>query len=180
MAGFLDDDSAAVLATRGRLKRLGPLDAVEAREGKGLILAVGALESRRRLLSASRGWDSAVTIVASEAYVSETVELAPGVFVGVGAVVQSHAVVGAHAIINTSAVVEHECRIGENSHVAPGAVLGGRVVVGADTLVGLGSRVLPGVRIGSGCVIGAGAVVHRDVRDGATVVGVPAKELRKA
>jgi acetyltransferase-like isoleucine patch superfamily enzyme len=49
------------------------------------------------------------------------------------------------------------------------------VRVGSGTLLGLGSRILPGIRVGRGCTVGAGAIVTRDVPDGVTVVGVPAR-----
>lgn len=35
----------------------------------------------------------------------------------------------------------------------------------------------PGLRIGRWAVVGAGAVVVRDVPDGATVVGIPARAI---
>ena len=45
--------------------------------------------------------------------------------------------------------------------------------------VGAGAVLLPGVRIGQGALIGAGAVVVDDVPGGATVVGNPAREVRR-
>lgn len=45
--------------------------------------------------------------------------------------------------------------------------MGGRVIV------------LPGVRIGRGAAVGAGSVVTKDVAPGATVVGNPAREIRR-
>ena len=44
-----------------------------------------------------------------------------------------------------------------------------------DCCLGASTTVLPRVTIGSKCMIGAGGVATRDVPDGTTVVGVPAK-----
>ncbi len=43
--------------------------------------------------------------------------------------------------------------------------------------IGTGAIIMPGVRVGRGAQVGAGAVVTRDVAEGSTVVGVPAKTL---
>lgn len=45
--------------------------------------------------------------------------------------------------------------------------------------LGGGATVLPGIRIGAGAIVGAGAVVTRDVPAGATVIGNPAKILKR-
>lgn len=49
------------------------------------------------------------------------------------------------------------------------------VVVEDGAAIGSGAVIVGPVRIGRGALVGAGAVVTRDVADGATVAGVPAR-----
>jgi acetyltransferase-like isoleucine patch superfamily enzyme len=48
----------------------------------------------------------------------------------------------------------------------------------ARAFIGVHSVIMPGVTVGAGAIVGAGSVVTRDVPDGATVVGIPAREIR--
>lgn len=185
--GFFDDDAHAVAWSRAQLGRLGTLGhAVKHLAFDGderFVVAVGGLELRRRVIdecasqvpAGGHSPHAAAAVVHPRAWVSPSATLGVGVYVGPGAIVHAHARIADHAIINSGAIVEHECEIGVNAHVAPGAVLGGNVRVGSDTLVGIGARVLPGVTIGRRVRVGAGATVLRDVPEGATVVGVPAR-----
>ena len=45
--------------------------------------------------------------------------------------------------------------------------------------IGGNATILPGVVVGEGATVGSGAVVTRDVAVGATVVGNPAKVLKR-
>lgn len=185
--GFFDDDAHAVAWSRAQLGRLGGLDQavrhLAFEDSESFVIAVGGLELRRRVIEAmaapvppgGHAPRAAAAVVHPRAWVSPSATLGVGVYVGPGAIVHAHARIADHAIINSGAIVEHECDIGENAHIAPGAVLGGNVQVGADTLVGIGSRLLPGVKIARRVRVGAGATVLRDVDEGATVVGVPAR-----
>jgi serine O-acetyltransferase len=80
-------------------------------------------------------------------------------------------------VINTSVkggrnvVLEHQVTIGAEKGLSP--VLGDHVFVGA------GARILGGVTLGKGAKVGANAVVLDDVPVGATVVGIPAKVVKK-
>lgn len=66
--------------------------------------------------------------------------------------------------------VEHQVTIGAERNITPR--------LGNDVFIGAGAKVIGGVSIGSQVRIGANAVVVKDVPDGATVGGVPARVLR--
>ena len=82
-------------------------------------------------------------------------------------------------IVNTRASVDHGCQIGAFAHVAPGVALAGDVNVGEGAFIGIGAAVVPGRSIGAWATVGAGASVVRDVAAGTTVVGVPARPMRR-
>ena len=56
-----------------------------------------------------------------------------------------------------------------------GLEFGRPVRIGAHAWIGGGAIILPGVTVGDDAVVGAGSVVTRDVPDGATVAGNPAR-----
>jgi serine O-acetyltransferase len=81
-------------------------------------------------------------------------------------------------------VVDGLVRIGKNCVIAPWVTIGtnGTVAgptIGDNVFVGTGAKVLGAIHVGDGARIGANAVVIQDVPPGATVVGVPAKVVRR-
>lgn len=120
---------------------------------------------------------SAITIVHSSAFVSQTAIIGKGSQILANSSVCVNAKVGLGCIINTSASVDHDCILGEGVHIGPGARLAGEISVGDGTFIGTGAVVLPGLNIGSDVIIGAGAVVIKDVVNGAKMVGNPAKQV---
>lgn len=86
--------------------------------------------------------------------------------------VHSHGVVINGAVRGgRNVMIEHQVTIGAERQKAP--------QLGDDVFVGAGAKIIGSVRVGSGVRVGANAVVVKDVPDGATAVGVPARYIFK-
>lgn len=141
------------------------------------VIAIGDNAARRRLSTQLRDIEW-VTVVHPHTWIHPSVPIGEGTVVFAGAVIQPEARIGRHVIINTGATVDHECIIHDYAHVAPGAHLAGRVEIGEGAFIGIGSSVIQCCKVGAWAVIGAGAAVVRDIPDGVTAVGVPARALQ--
>jgi maltose O-acetyltransferase len=104
---------------------------------------------------------------------------------------------GANVFLNFNCVILDvvEVTIGEGTQIGPavqiytadhprdpgarrdGLEFGRPVHIGRNVWIGGGAIILPGVAVGDDAVIGAGSVVVRDVAEGATVAGNPARPL---
>jgi len=142
-----------------------------------VALGIGANHVREEL--AERFPDRVSAVVHPSAVLSRHATIAPGAVVLANATVNAGARIGRGAIINTGAIIEHDNVIGPFAHVASGVALGGDVHVGAEALIGTGASVRRGCTIGDRSIVGAGAAVVTDVPPDTTVVGVPARALRR-
>jgi sugar O-acyltransferase (sialic acid O-acetyltransferase NeuD family) len=150
------------------------------RRGLGFVAAIGGLGGDSRLAVhdylVGLGIDP-ISLVHPAAWVDGTAVLGTGHQVFAMAAVGVRVTLGRQCIVNTSATVDHGCRLGDGIHVMPGATIAGEAEIEDLAVIGSNATILPRRLIGRGAVIGAGAVVTRDVPPGATVVGVPAREL---
>lgn len=109
------------------------------------------------------------------AMLSHGVKIGAGSVVMAGAIVNTGTSIGRNCIINTGAIIDHDGDIGDHAHLAPGATCSGGVTIGENSLIGVGSTLKQSVIIGENVTIGAGSVVIRDIKNGATAYGNPAK-----
>ncbi len=109
--------------------------------------------------------------------VATTADIAEGVIINAGAVVQPLAKISRGVMIHANVVVDHDSVVGEFANLAPGCSLAGWVDVGACATVYCGASVIPGIRLGQHSIVGAGSTVISDVPNYTTVVGVPAQPV---
>lgn len=85
---------------------------------------------------------------------------------------------------NLYSYVEHDCVIGDFVTFAPGVQCNGNVHIEDHVYIGAGAMIKQGTPdkplvIGRGAVIGMGAVVTKSIPAGVTVVGNPARIMKK-
>lgn len=75
--------------------------------------------------------------------------------------------------------IGHEAHISKNTEITAGATIGGFVVMGEQSFVGVGAQIKNRLDVGKGSVIGMGATVIRNIDKEITVIGNPAKPLKR-
>lgn len=86
---------------------------------------------------------------------------------------------GKYVKVDDLVQIGHNVKVMDNTMIAAGTIICGGVHIGKDCLIAPKSVIKEEVKIGNSVTIGLGAVVIRDVEDGQTVVGVPAKPITK-
>lgn len=121
---------------------------------------------------------------ASNMLVLDDVEIGEGAVLCAFTHITSTIRIGKHFHANYYSYVAHDCVIGDFVTLAPGAKCNGNVHIEDHAYIGSGAVLRQGtpdkpMRIGRGAVIGMGAVVTKDVPPGVTVVGNPARPIRR-
>lgn len=144
------------------------------------FVAIGNNRVRERVSEKMReiGFEL-ISLISPHAVVSRYAEIGRGTAVMPGAVINACTRIGTGCIINTNCSVDHDCEIEDFVHIAPGCALSGTVQVGSGSFLGTGARVIDQIKIGERVMVGAGAVVIRNLPDGCTAVGVPARIIKK-
>ena len=183
LVGFVDDHVSGQKKAVGRVPVLGGEESLTEilRKGvEGAVVAIGRNDVRLEKADLLQGMGfKLVTAIHPSAVLAGDVQIGVGTVVMAGVVVNASVRIGSNVILNTSATIDHDCVLGDGCHLSPGVHLAGNVSVGKGSHVGIGACAIQNVAIGEWATVGAGAVVIRDVTSGKTVVGNPAKELRK-
>lgn len=99
--------------------------------------------------------------------IGNDVSIANGVFIPEGVTIEDNCFIGPHACFSNDKFPPSQRKDWKETIVKKGAAIGANV------------SILPGVIIGENSIVGMGSVVTKDVPEGATVCGVPARILEK-
>jgi serine O-acetyltransferase len=125
-----------------------------------------------------RGWLLSGRFISHLGRVLTGIEIHPGAHIGKRVFID-------HGM---GVVVGETAEIGDDCTLYQGVTLGGTSLtrgqkrhptLGSGVIVGSGAQVLGPFRVGDGARIGAAAVVLREVPDGATMVGNPARQIAR-
>lgn len=179
-AGFLDDGTpdAAVLDRLGAT-HLGPVAALaDLPPGTHYLLAIGSGAVRRRIdATLSAAGFAPMTLIDPQATIGTDIRLGPGAIICSGARLETNIETGRHVHISENCTIGHDAVLADYVTAFPQAAIAGNVTIGAGTTIGTQAAIIQGLAVGADVMVGAGAVVIREVPDGVTAVGVPARYL---
>lgn len=177
--GFLDDNPGALKEyPRYSPAVVGEISSYQPKGDEILLMGIADPGGKLKVaaLLEARGVQF-MTFVHPSAIVADHVTLGRGVVICPHVVVSCDARIGDFATLNLACTIGHDVRIGPGTTLSAHVDLTGYVEVGAGAFFGSHAVVLPHGKVGDGSKVGAGSVVLRSVKAGATVMGVPAKQI---
>ena len=169
------DDKAGAAVNGHQVVSFADFVASEANE-KRICIAVanGAIRSKLAAQCGAAGLEF-FSVHHENCIKMDDVEIGEGALFSPFTTVTSNVRIGQHFHCNLYSYVEHDCVIGDCVTFAPAVRCNGNVTIGAGAYIGAGAIIRQGLNIGAGATIGMGAVVTKDVPDGETWVGNPAR-----
>ncbi len=148
-------------------------------EDTEFFVSIGRADIRQRIQEELLGSGAKLaTLIHPDSVVSRDCSLGVGCVVMAGAVINAETNIGIGTIVNTCSSIDHDCRIGDYCHIAVGSHICGSVTIGNSSWIGAGATVSNNLEISGNCMIGAGAVVVKDIKEGGTYVGMPARAMQ--
>jgi acetyltransferase-like isoleucine patch superfamily enzyme len=126
-----------------------------------------------------------VDLRAANVVTLDNVQVGDGAILCPFVMLSSNVRIGRQFHANYYSYVAHDCVVGHFVTLAPGAQCNGNVLIEDHAYIGAGAILRQGkpdepLIIGRGAVVGMGAVVTKSVPPGITVVGNPAKPLKRS
>ncbi len=179
--GFIDDNPDRHFQTINGYPVLGGQDWLcNQREAIAVFLGVGNPETRYRIVSKLKKFSCVFfpILIHPNVVMGRDVECGEGSIICAGNILTCNIQIGCFVNLNLDCTVGHDTSIDDFSTIAPGVHISGNVKIERGCDLGTGASIIQGVSIGASVILGAGAVVSRNLPEGATAVGVPAKVIK--
>lgn len=175
LVGFLDDDLAAGHPHHRVLAR--PDEQVFERNDDVLV-AIGNPAARLKVGRQLQARGVGLPVLQHpSAVVGQDCRIGVGCILCPGAVLTTNVTLGNFVIVNVHASIGHDARLADGVTLSGHVDITGGTVVDEGAFFGTHASVLPKANVGAFAKVGAGSTVLRSVRPGATVMGVPAKQI---
>lgn len=177
--GFLDDNSKALEGFNYKYPSiLSSIFEYTIKPNDVFICSVGDVKIKKRIINYfTSNKASFINLIHPNTDICITTKIGIGCLIFPQAHIGSEAIIGNHVMVQSYVAIGHDAIIGDFTRIDPKASCVGGVKVGECVTIHSMAMINHNVSIEDYSVIGALSFVIRNVRQGITVFGIPAKEL---
>ena len=176
--GFLDDNLKALDNYRGYPTIIGTVNDYIPQDNDVFICALGNPNVKEKCteMLLDRG-AKFITLIHRDARISPYAKIGMGCIVCQSVIISCDVKIGDFVTLQSFATIGHDSMIGNYCQINSFSFMGGFSSIGNNSIMNVGAILHPYKKVGNYCVMGAGSVVIKNVKDGVTVYGNPARIL---
>lgn len=147
-----------------------------------IVVAIGDPKIKHKVTNKiSNSYVKFPTVIHPTVIIGDTdyVKIGKGCIICAGNIITTNVEIKDFVILNLACTVGHDTIIGNYASFMPTCNISGEVLINDSVYCGTGVKIINKVEIGENSIIGAGAVVTSSQPDNCTIVGVPAKVIKK-
>jgi acetyltransferase EpsM len=178
VAGIIDDvNYKAIKDNYSGLKIFKSKD-IKYSTDKYLILSIGDPNTRNYFIKKFSKFNF-FNLIHPSAIVSTCAKIGKGTIVSPLSIIAGNAVMGDFNNLNFGTMLSHDCNVGANNTFSPGTKIMGHCSIGNNNFFGVDSKMIPSTAILNNNIIGANCTIIDNFKSNSTLVGTPAKLIKK-
>lgn len=181
IVGYLDDDPEKIGKKINGYKVLGKISELMDLSRNKFVCAVIAMQdgkARRQIVDMFPDFKEWETLIHPSVNIADTSKIGCGCVICAKSTLSIDTFIGEHCLLNVSVIIGHDCVIGDYVTIMSGSCICGHVKINDEAYLATNVTVIPKITIGAGAKVGAGSSVIQNIKDGYSVMGVPAKVIR--
>jgi len=176
--GFLDDKLDALNGFDNYPDIISSVENYEIQENDVFVCALGSVQWKKHYVEIilSKGGEF-INLIHPTVIFTSNVKLGNGLIIFMYSNISNDCVVDDFVTIQGFVAIGHDSKIGKWAHINAYSFMGGYAILEEEVCLNTRSTVLPNVIVRKGATVGAASLVIKNVKEGTTVFGVPAKKI---
>lgn len=176
--GFLDDNSSALDGFQNYPPIIGAVESYDIQPDDVFICALGSVAAKKHYVSILHEKDAVfINLIHKEVSFNLNVKIGRGCILWGPIGVSNDVEIKDFVTIHPNVAIGHDVSIGNYVHIGAYCFFGGFTVIADEATIYVRATILDRIKIGQGATVGAGSVVLRNVKEGVSVFGNPAKKI---
>ena len=176
--GFIDDNLSALEGFENYPPVLGTIEGYTIASGDVFACSIGDVATKVKVCENLKSRGAVFqTLIHKNVSIGMNSQIGEGTVIDEGVHLDPDVKIGANCLIQTYAIIGHDSVIGEYTRIDSQCSLVGGTIVGNRACIYTHAMINHRVKISDDATVGACSFVIKSVKPGATVFGVPAKQI---